>query len=158
MLGIADSSRDVSGRRDLWQERRKERISIPLMSDLQSPLFKYLLYTGYVRAIDCCVFMDFNLLDLLSLFYLVSTRAVIFNHNSFFILPGGLFVTKHVLWDWQSCLKLALDLFRYDIHSRLFARQNTNWVRIRHLPYNLFNYYKIKINAVKSVCTLTRLT
>ena len=67
------------------------------MSDLQSPLFGYFLCTGYVRAIDCCVFMDFNPSDLLNLFYLVSTRAVIFNHNSFFILPGGLFVTKHVL-------------------------------------------------------------
>ena len=54
------------------------------MSDLQSPLFRYLLCTAYVRAIDYCVFMDFNPSVLLNLFYLVSTRAVIFNYNSFF--------------------------------------------------------------------------
>jgi hypothetical protein len=72
------------------------------MSDLQSPLFRYLLYTAYGLAyglaIDYCVFMDFNSSVLLNLFYLVSTRAVIFNHNSFFFLPtGGLYVTKRVL-------------------------------------------------------------
>jgi hypothetical protein len=67
------------------------------MSHLQSPLFRYLLYTAYVRAIDYCVFMDFNPSDLLNLFYLVSTRAVIFTHNLFFIPADGLFVIKHVL-------------------------------------------------------------
>jgi hypothetical protein len=35
------------------------------MSDLQLPLFRYLLYTAYFRAIDCCVFMDFNPSDLI---------------------------------------------------------------------------------------------
>jgi hypothetical protein len=101
------------------------------MSDLQSRLFRNLC-TAYVRVIDYCIFMDFSPSDLLNLFL----PSIDEGGHSFFIPPGSLFVTKHVFWDPQSCLEVALDIFRSGIHSRLFARQTTNWVRIRHLPYN----------------------
>jgi hypothetical protein len=69
------------------------------MSDLQSPLFRYLLYTAYVRAIDYCVFMDFNHSVVLNLFYLVSTRTVIFNNNSFFLYRQVVCVSQSMYFE-----------------------------------------------------------
>jgi hypothetical protein len=56
------------------------------MSDLQLPLCRNLLRTAYVLVIDYYNFMDFSPSDSLNLFYVVSTRAVIFNHNWFFYI------------------------------------------------------------------------
>jgi hypothetical protein len=51
--------------------------------------------------------MGFNPSDFLNPFYLVSTRAVILNHNSFFVPPGGLsqsmyFEIHNRVWKWHS--------------------------------------------------------